>query len=126
MHRMTCIICVAILLFASSVRAQEPSYHLREMFVPQTSEFTQSHPGSAINSFDLSPDGSKLAVEFGTQEPDKAIGAWVAVWDITTQRLIETTQVDQKIPYLMWYGHGVRFSPDGRVLRATRLGPRQH
>jgi len=118
MRRTTCFTCAimaGILLLTSRVSAQEPSYRLREIFAPQTSEFTERHPG-VTNSFDLSPDGKKLAVEFGTQEPDKTIGAWVAVWDVDTERLIAATQVDQKIPNLMWYRHEVRFSPDGRVL----------
>jgi len=113
---------LAILSLALDARAQGPSYRLKELFVPQTSEFTQQHPG-AVSSFDLSPDGKTLAVEFGTREPDKTNGAWVALWDVDRQRLIGTKQVDGDIPDLVWYMHEIRFSPDGRTLLVL-TGPR--
>jgi WD40 repeat protein len=106
---------LAVLLLAHGASSQQQTYRLREIFVPQTSEFTQHHPG-AVNSFDLSPDGKTLAVEFGTQEPDKTKGKWVALWDVDRQRLIGTQQVDQNIPPIVWYTTKIRFSPDGRML----------
>ncbi|HKF58948.1 MAG TPA: WD40 repeat domain-containing protein [Blastocatellia bacterium] len=97
-------------------------YHLREIFVPQKSEFTQQHAGG-VSSFDFSPDGKTLAVEFGTQEPGTTSGKCVAVWDVDGQRLIGTRQVDSNIPFLAWYTSKIRFSPDGRKL-IVLTGPR--
>jgi len=126
MQRDTCIrrmAALAGLFLALGASAQEPSYRPEEIFVPQTSEFTQHHPLAGITSFDLSPDGKTLAVEFGTQEPDKTIGAWVAVWDVNQQRLIGAKQVDRDIPYIVWYRRKIGFSPDGRMLLVL-TGPR--
>jgi WD40 repeat protein len=121
-QRSRLLIALASLLFSLGATAPEPSYHLREIFVPQNSEFTQQHPG-AINSFDLSPDGKTLAVEFGTQEPGTTSGKWVALWDVDRQRLIGTRQVDSNIPFIAWYISRIRFSPDGRKL-IVLTGPR--
>jgi WD40 repeat protein len=120
----------AMLLFSLGANAQERSHHLREIFVPQTSEFMQQHPG-VIQSFDLSPDGKTLAVEFGAQEAEgkKVNGwlpsdAWVALWDVDGQRLIGATEVDRNVPAgVLWYTHGIRFSPNGRMLLVL-TGPR--
>jgi hypothetical protein len=114
---------------------------LREIFVPQTSELSQpNHPFGASGAFDLSPDGKTLAVEFGTREPDKRITDWVALWDIESQRLIATKEVEPdepkqtlsfgvcrdalcltktKLPApvaISWQSKNIRFSPDGREL----------
>jgi hypothetical protein len=97
----------------------------------------------ASGAFDLSPDGKTLAVEFGTQEPDKRITDWVALWDIGSQRLIATKEVEHdepkqtlsssfsrdavktKLPVpapILWQSKNIRFSPDGRKLLAL-TGP---
>ncbi len=110
----------------------ESGYDLREIFVPQTSELSQpNHPLGATGAFDISPDGKTLAVEFGTREPDKRITDWVALWDIESQRLIATKEVEHDEPKQLYYGlksrppvpgpilwqtKDIRFSPDGREL----------
>jgi hypothetical protein len=111
----------ALLLFAAGVSAQSQSYNLREIFVPQTSQFTQQHPG-VIQAFDLSPDGKTLAVEFGVPESGKMVdgwktaGSWVALWDVDKERLIGTKQIDLHIPHIVWYRQHIRFTADGHML----------
>lgn len=122
---------LAVLFLALAATGQEPRYRVQEIFVPQTSEFTQHHPGSGPGQFDLSPDGKTVAVEFVTQEPDKRFGVWVALWDVNMQRLIGSQQVEHDIPTIIsyavssrpsqpfpvpYYVAGLRFSPDGRML----------
>lgn len=112
----------AILFLALSAAAQGQAYRLKELFVPQLTQFTRQHVG-VVQSFDLSPDGRTIAVEFGTQERDKTNGSWVALWDVDRERLIGATQIDSDIPNIVWYRHEIRFAPDGHVLLAL-TGPR--
>jgi hypothetical protein len=111
---------------------RESGYDLKEIFVPQTSELSQpNHPLGATGAFDISPDGKTLAVEFGTKEPDKRFTDWVALWDVESQRLIATKEVEHDEPTQLYYGlkarppvpgpilwqtKDIRFSPDGREL----------
>jgi hypothetical protein len=136
--RVRWIVALAVLWLALGAAGQEPGYGLREIFVPQTSEFTQYHPGSGPGQFDLSPDGKTVAVEFVTQEADKTFGVWVALWDVRTGQLVGEKQVERDIPTVIsqpvrpgpsvrfpdpWYMEGVRFSPDGHMLLVL-TGPR--
>lgn len=120
--RLGWMLASALLLFSCCASGQEPSYRLKEIYVPQISQFTQEHP-VAVQSFDLSPDGKTLAVEFGTREPDKTISTWVALWDVDRQRLAGAKQVEADKPDVEWYTDKIRFSPDGRMLLAI-TGPR--
>lgn len=129
------VVAAALLLAAANAPGAD---RLTEIFVPQTTEFTKHHPLAGISCFDLSPDGNTVAVEFGTQEPDKTFGAWVALWDVRTGDLIAEKQVEGNIPTvlsghgpgmpalpmaILWYSRDIRFSPDGRMLLVL-TGPR--
>jgi WD40 repeat protein len=118
---------------------RKSGYDLREIFLPQISEFTEQHhhtPGG-ITAFDLSPDGKTLAVELATDEPDETYTDWVAVWDVESKRLVATKEVEHdepkqtlsfsfsrdavrtKLPEpvpIFWQSKNIRFSPDGRKL----------
>lgn len=119
-----CAATFAVLLFTISVSAQGQVYRLNEIFVPQLSQFTQQHPG-VVHSFDMSPDGKTIAVEFGTQEREKTSGSgtWVTLWDVDGKKLIGTKQIDSDIPNIVWYRHKIRFAPNGHMLVAL-TGPR--
>jgi len=116
----------ALLLAHWQTAADGPNYRVTERFVPLTSDFTQRYGGAgasaAPTSFDLSPDGKALAVEFSTGGRQD-IGRWVALWDVDRAHLIGAKQVDSNIPYVAWYINNIRFSPDGRKLIAL-TGPR--
>jgi len=122
------VAAAALLLLGAGVIAQSQGYNLREIFVPQTSQFTQQHPG-VIQSFDLSPDGKTLAVEFGVPESDKTVGgwktagSWVALWDVDKESLIGTKQIDLDIPHIVWYRQQIRFASDGHMILVL-TGPR--
>ena len=117
-----CAATFAVLFLVPNTTAQIQDYSLKKLFVPQLSQFTQQHVG-VVQSFDLSPDGKTIAVEFGTQEPDKTNGSWVALWDVDSAQMIGTKQIDSDIPNIVWYRHKIRFSPDGNMLVAI-TGPR--
>jgi hypothetical protein len=125
------ILSSVALLSAATASAQGRDARVTEIFVPQTSEFTQQHPGG-VWSFDLSPDGKILAVEFGTHVPDAntkygRFGCWVALWSVDAERLIATQQLEddlptykvgkygQGLPY-RFYQHKLRLSADGQML----------
>jgi len=131
-------VVVALWLPVSAGGPGESGYAVKEIFVPQTSDLSRpNHPFGASGAFDLSPDGKTLAVEFGTREPDKRITDWVALWDVESQRLVATKEVEHdepkqtlsfsfsrdapktKLPFpvpIFWQSKNIRFSPDGRRL----------
>lgn len=92
-----------------------------------------------VNSFDLSPDGETLAVEFGTRAPDPTrkygkFEVWVALWNVEKQHLVAVRRVEEDLPtykeerYLKdtafaWYKRQLRFSTDGHTLLVL-TGPR--
>jgi hypothetical protein len=130
------VIGAVIFFVVSAASTQEPG-GVRELFVVQNSDFTTQHPGG-VESFDLSPDGKTLAVEFGTHVPDAngkygKFGVWIALWNVDTQRLVAAQQVEDDLPVygegynkglpFAKYEHNLRFSPDGRAL-IVLTGPR--
>jgi hypothetical protein len=93
------VVVTTLSLRVPAVGYRESGYGLSEIFVPQTSTLSDpNHPFGASVAFDLSPDGKTLAVEFGTREPDKRITDWVALWDVESQHLITTKEVEQDEP----------------------------
>jgi WD40 repeat protein len=113
--KLTIALTFLFAVFSGDANGQISSYRLRELFVPRLSEFTQHHPG-IVTGFDLSPDGSMLAVEFATREPEHTGGSWVALWDVDRKELLKSKQVDGDIPDVPWYMKKIRFSPDGQKL----------
>lgn len=132
------IVSAVTLLFGADASTQEHGTHVQELFVVQNSDFTTQHPGG-VWSFDLSPDGKTLAVEFGTHVPDVGrkygkFGIWVALWSVDTGRLVAAQEIEDDLPlYIIgqynkglpfaWYEHKLRFSGDGRAL-IVLTGPR--
>jgi WD40 repeat protein len=121
-----------VLLLTTSAHSQGLEMQLREILVPQLGEFTTQHTGE-VDSFDISPDGKTLAVEFGTREKDGTFGVWVAVWDVDSGHLVAVQQVEWNYPTynfqtdnkflkawnglpLPGYKHDLRFSPNGNKL----------
>ena len=129
---------IGLTLPVSAGGPRKSGYDLRGIFVPQTSELSQpNRPFGASGAFDLSPDGKTLAVEFGTRELDKRFTDWVALWDVESQRLVATKEVEHDEPKqtlsssfsrdavktkltvpvpIFWQSKNIRFSPDGRKL----------
>lgn len=97
---------------------------VREIYVAEKSEFASRFPGAFVQSFDLSPDGAELAVEFETWESDATKGVWLTLWDVNARRLKKSIRLEEAVVRRdVQYRYQIEYSADGEILVAL-TGPR--
>jgi WD40 repeat protein len=99
----------------------------KELEVLQISAFTDRFPAAFVKSFDLSPDGKTVAVEFETYEGEGNRGIWIALWSLNERaelrRFERLEGPGRDILRDNSYQFRVRFGPDGQMLFVL-TGPR--
>lgn len=117
---------VLSLPIAGHTQEQPPPVSLQEIYVVQNTEFSGRFPHAEVRSFDLSPDGKTVAVEFEVWEGEGLEAIWVALWDVEARRLQSAKRLegpDREVGRFSQYGYQVRFSRDGSMLFVL-TGPR--
>jgi len=106
----------AVALSAPKPFGDPPSPRLLWSFRP--GEIRGSYSNPILGPFDLSPDGSTLAIEFTAEGGPDALGVWVAEWDIAARRIVMQrrvqgpTTIKENGPAQQGLSD-LRFTPDG-------------
>src|SRR5574341_1914775 len=89
----------------------------QQVLVITKADLPGSFIGASPEGFDLSPDGSQIAVAFHTAANHGQNTVWVAVWDISTKRLLSKREVEAPMAALELSPPGSEFD-----LRDTPAG----
>jgi hypothetical protein len=122
MKRIALIIVSVIMCFALEVSFAAPKpkpqlvAELKGTDLP--GDFVQASP----EGFDISPDGSQVAVVFETADKvvPKTFGIWVAVWDLSTKKLLSKLEIEGPLTLEQLVKPGaardLRYTPSGDAL----------
>ena len=113
---------VVLIMLPSAMRlaqAEGAQVEVKEVYEVQLSEFTERFTFPEVKSFDLSPDGKTLAVEFYVGDRGKSVGIWIVLWDVDAGRMVSSKRLEVRsrrdIGYLPRFGFGIRFSYDEKM-----------
>ena len=83
----------------------------------QGEDLPGKYNGAEIGDFAVSPDNTKIAVEFEVGEGDKKLGVWLGEFEIATKKLIAkvhlTNPVSETITFIAVHHETMKYSPDG-------------
>lgn len=106
--------CIVLLCTISVMPSPEPEL----LFTIQARDFPETFSAVFLRSYDISPNGKRIAVVFETWE-GKGGGVWLGFWDIESSRLISHIRLegpDKNILVSAQETVDVRFSPDGSMV----------
>jgi hypothetical protein len=102
---------------------------LRQVLSINAADLPSDYGGVLCGSFDISPDGSTLAIEFKSADARGMLGVQVAEWKTATGKQVLRSWVEGPVPPQQFsnpqYRYDLRFTPDGRrlvVLTGPRVG----
>lgn len=100
--------------------------NIRKIGVLPVAPFVDRFGVAYVESFAVSPDGKKIAIEFQVPEGNGVLSQWITLWDTEKLTLETSRRLEEARPAGEWsvqFGHDVRYLTDGTAL-IVLTGPR--